>query len=101
MQVTLTPSCETSPRDSVPSDAAGARRFEEPSELRPRLLDRRAYVFRGGCVTYDFRFAPGASAFLVFDVDAAVSLQPRQTLVSYLRRAQDAELCGAGGQCTG
>ena len=101
VQVTLTPSCQTSPRDSVPSDQAGARRFEEPAGLRPRLLDRRAYVFPGGCVTYDFRFAPGASAFLVFDVDAAVSLASRETVVSYLRKAQDAELCGAGGRCTG
>ena len=101
VEVALTPSCSVSPRDRVPSDEPGTQRFEEPSQLRPRLVDRRVYAFRGGCVTYDFNFSPGASSSLIFAVDAAVSFEPRTMLASYVRRSQGSELCGAGGRCTG
>jgi tRNA A-37 threonylcarbamoyl transferase component Bud32 len=101
VQVTLTPSCVADRRDQVPTDEPGTQRYEEPSQLRPRLIDRRVYLFGGGCVTYDFNFSPGAPSPLVFAVDTAVSFERRGTLVSYLRRSQHAELCGAAGRCRG
>ena len=101
VEVRLTPSCSASPRDRVPSDEPGTQRFEQPSQLQPRLVDRRVYLFPGGCVTYDFTFSPGAPSSLIFAVDSAVSFEPRATLVSSVRRAQGLELCGAGGRCPG
>jgi len=97
--VTLTPSCDVSNSHEVPSDEAGTRRFEKPASLRPSLVDVRSYVFPGGCVTYRFAFAPGASTALLFDVDAAVAFVPRADLVAFVRDTEDLALCGRGAPC--
>ena len=97
--VTLTRTCDVSSAHEVPSDEAGARRFEEPTSLTPQLTDVRSYVFTGGCVTYRFAFASGAPTALVFDVDAAVSFVPRADLVAFVRDSEHLELCGRGASC--
>jgi RIO1 family len=97
--VTLTSACDVSSAHEVPSDEAGTRRFEAPSSLTPQLRDVRSYVFPGGCATYRFAFAPGASTAMVFDVDEAVSFVPRSELVSHLREMDGLALCGRGAPC--
>jgi RIO1 family len=97
--ITLASECDVSRAREVPSDEAGARRFEELSSLTPKLLDVRSYVFPGGCTTYRFDFTPGASTAMVFDVDEAVSFVPRADLVTHLREAAGLALCGRGAPC--
>src|SRR5438034_8157578 len=99
--VTLTARCDVSGAHEVPSDEAGARRFEQPLSLTPRLVAVRSYLFLGGCATYRFSFAPGASTALVFDVDSAVSFVPRSALVAYVRTTDAQLLCGRGAPCPG
>jgi hypothetical protein len=96
--VSLTAGCDVSSAHEVPSDEADTRRFEDPSSLAP-LVGVRSYVFPGGCATYRFAFAPGASNALVFDVDAAVSFVPRSDLVADLREREGLALCGRGAPC--
>ena len=97
--VTLTATCQTSAAERVPSDQAGARRFERPLSLEPRFTLERIYTFPGGCVTYQFSFVHGAAPTLAIPVDSAIAFQPRSDLTSYVRRTANLALCGRGAPC--
>jgi tRNA A-37 threonylcarbamoyl transferase component Bud32 len=99
--VTLTASCDTSGAQQIPSDQPGMRRFERPLSLAPRFSDLRFYTFPGGCVTYRFSFAPGASPVLAGAADSALSFEPRSALVEFVRRTEGLALCGRGAGCPG
>jgi hypothetical protein len=99
--VTLTATCDTSGAQQTPSDRPGMRRFERPLSLVPAYSGVRYYTFPGGCVTYRFNFAPGASPALATTVDSAVAFMPRSALVSYVRRTEGLALCGRGAACPG
>ena len=98
--VTLTATCETSGAVRIPSDQAGAARFERPLTLRPRFMLQRFYTFPGGCVTYQFSFVPGAAPLLGIPVDTAVAFEPRSDLTGYVRKTEGLALCGRGAACT-
>ena len=98
--VSLAAACGTSGAVRVPSDQAGAQRFERPISLRPSFALQRIYKFPGGCVTYQFNFVPGAAPILAIPVDSAVSFEPRSGLTGYVRSAEDLALCGRGASCT-
>jgi tRNA A-37 threonylcarbamoyl transferase component Bud32 len=99
--ITLTAACDTSGAQQIPSDQPGMRRFERPLSLVPRYSDVRYYTFPGGCATYQFAFAPGASPALATTVDTAVAFMPRSALVGYVRRTEGLALCGRGAACPG
>jgi hypothetical protein len=99
--VTLAAACDTSGAHQIPSDQPGTRRFERPLSLRPQFSDLRFYTFPGGCATYRFNFAPGASPVLAVAADSALSFLPRSALVSYVRRTEGLALCGRGAACPG
>ena len=99
--VTLTAACDTSGAQQISSDQPGMRRFEHPLSLAPRFADLRFYTFPGGCVTYRFSFAPGASPILADAAGSALSFQPRSALVGFVRRSEGLALCGRGAACTG
>jgi hypothetical protein len=99
--VTLTATCDTSGAQQIPSDRPGMRRLERPLSLVPAYSGVRYYTFPGGCVTYRFAFAPGASPALATTVDSAVAFMPRSELVGYVRRTEGLALCGRGAQCPG
>src|ERR1019366_1233514 len=67
--ITLTATCDTSGAQQIPSDQPGMRRFERPLSLVPEYSGVRYYTFPGGCATYQFAFAPGASPALATTVD--------------------------------
>ena len=98
--ITLTAACDTSGARQIPSDQPGMRRFERPLSLVPRYSDVRYYTFPGGCATYQFNFAPGASTALTAAA-AAVAFMPRSALVAYVRRTEGLALCGRGAACPG
>jgi hypothetical protein len=99
--ITLTATCDTSGARQVPSGQPGTRRFERQLSLVPRFSGLRFYTFPGGCVTYRFGFAPGASPALARAVATAVAFMPRSALVGYVRRAEGLALCGRGAACPG
>ncbi len=99
--ITLTAACDTSGAQQIPSGQPGMRRFERPLSLVPRYSDVRYYTFPGGCATYQFAFAPGASPAMATAVETAVALMPRSALVAYVRRTEGLALCGRGAACPG
>jgi hypothetical protein len=99
--ITLTATCDTSGARQIPSDQPGMRRFERPLSLVPAYSGVRYYTFPGGCATYQFAFAPGASPALATAVDTVVAFIPRSALVGYVRRTEGLALCGRGAACPG
>jgi tRNA A-37 threonylcarbamoyl transferase component Bud32 len=99
--ITLAAACDTAGARQIPSDQPGTRRFERPLNLVPQFSDLRFYTFPGGCVTYEFRFAPGASPVLAGTASSAVDFVPRSRLVSYVRQTEGLALCGRGAACPG
>jgi hypothetical protein len=101
LTITLTAACNTSGAERIPSDQPGAARFERPVTLQPRFTLIRMYTFAGGCISYQFSFAPGAAPTLGIPVDTAIAFEPRSTLVSQVRQTEGLELCGRGAACPG
>jgi tRNA A-37 threonylcarbamoyl transferase component Bud32 len=99
--ITLAATCDTSGARQIPSDQPGTRRFERPLSLVPRFSALRFYTFPGGCATYRFSFAPGASPVLAVTADGALSFVPRPVLVDWVRRTEGQTLCGRGAACPG
>jgi tRNA A-37 threonylcarbamoyl transferase component Bud32 len=99
--ITLTATCDIAGARQIPSDQPGMRLFERPLSVVPRSSDVRYYTFPGGCATYQFVLAPGASPAVTTAVDGAVAFMPRSVLVSYVRRTEGLALCGQGAACPG
>jgi hypothetical protein len=93
--------CDVRGAEAVPSDEAGTERFERPERLAGGLRGTRSYLFPGGCVTYEYRFAEDAPASLVFEADQALGFVAREDLVDHVRSTADLRLCGAGVRCPG
>jgi membrane-associated phospholipid phosphatase len=98
--ITLSAACDVSGTRPTPSDQPGARRFDRPAG-GARFTGLRVYTFPGGCATYRFDFAPGASPLLAIGVHSAVDFMPRATLVTYVRDKEGLALCGRGAPCPG
>ena len=99
--VTLSAACDVSGTQPEPSDQPGTRRFDGPPTVGARFTALRIYTFPGGCASYRFDFAPGASPLLATGVDGAVAFMPRATLVKYVRDKEGLALCGRGAPCPG
>jgi hypothetical protein len=99
--ITLTATCNTKGAQQIPSDWPGMRRFERPPSLVPAYSGVRYDTFPGGCVTYRFVLAPGASPALATAVDSVAAFMPRSALVDYVRRTEGLALCGRGAGCPG
>lgn len=98
VEVDLARACDTQGAVEVEPapDEAGTTRFEKPISLQPTYQADRFYLFDGGCITYRFRFAAGASTTLALEVDEALSFRPREPLVQAVREDFGQILCGAG-----
>jgi hypothetical protein len=99
--IALTAACDTAGARQVPSGHPGTRLFERPASLVPQYSELRYYTFPGGCATYQFRFARGASPVLATTVGSAVAFMLRSALVGYVRRTEGLALCGRGAACPG
>jgi membrane-associated phospholipid phosphatase len=97
--IVLTAACSTSGARQTPSNYPGAQRFEKPLSLLPQFSDLRFYTFPGGCATYRFNFAPGASPVLAGATDSAVAFVPRSRLVAFVWHSEGLALCGRGAPC--
>ena len=98
--ISLTAACDTAGAQRIPSDQPGAERFERPVSLQPRFTLVRMYTVAGGCVTYQFSFAPGAAPLLAIPIDTAITFEPRSDLVGYVQRTEHLALCGRGAACS-
>jgi hypothetical protein len=98
--ISLSATCNLSGAHQVPSDRTGTRRFDRALSRRPQVVDLRFYNFPGGCITYQFNFAPGAP-ILAADINSTVGFMPRARLVDYIRSTEALALCGRGAACPG
>jgi tRNA A-37 threonylcarbamoyl transferase component Bud32 len=92
VEVTLTQSCDTSGATRVPSDEAGAQRYEQVDTLTGAYSGRRMYVFEGGCVTYDFDFEGEGSSSLAEEASLAVGFLTRDEVEEDYERFSDLDL---------
>jgi hypothetical protein len=75
IQVLFASSCDTAGATEIPSDREGMRRLERVTEVSPRYVGERYYVFDGGCLTFAFRLggdSPGEALALASQVVGAV-----------------------------
>jgi hypothetical protein len=94
--------CDLAGTTEVPSDEPGTRRFERPEQLPPALRSTRFYTYPGACVTYEFAFEGDVSASLMFEIDSALSFQPRAELVEKVDQHTGLSLCGVfAPRCAG
>jgi hypothetical protein len=103
LTVLLTAQCDTSKAVEVPPEPGepAMRRFEEPTALPPTFSGNRYYVFPGGCVTYRFSFATGATFGEAVQVTEALSFAVRAEGVVALAE-EGLILCGRGApKCLG
>jgi len=99
--VTLSAVCDVSGIQPEPSDQPGTQRFDSPPTVGAQFTGLRIYTFPGGCASYRYDFAPGASPLLVATIDDVVAFMPRIRLVSYVRDHEGLALCGRGAPCPG
>jgi len=99
--VTLSAACDVSGDQPEPSDQPGTQRFDSPLIAGTHFAGLRIYTFPGGCASYRFDFAPGASPLLATAVDSAVAFMPRVRLVSFVKAKEGLALCGRGAPCPG
>ncbi len=99
--VTLSAACDVAGNQPEPSDRPGTQRFDLPPAGGTRFTGLRIYTFPGGCATYRFDFAAGASQILATAVDSGVGFMPRARLVKYVRDQEGLALCGRGASCPG
>ena len=78
LTVTLTAACDTAGARQIPSGQPGTQLFERLLSRAPRYSALRYYTFPGGCVTYQFSFAPGASPTLADAAGSALSFGARR-----------------------
>ena len=97
--ITLSAACEVSGIQPEPSDQPGTQRFDSPPIVGTRFTGLRIYTFPGGCASYRFDFASGASPLLIPGLDGLVALMPRVRLVNYVRAREGLALCGRGAPC--
>jgi hypothetical protein len=71
------------------------------ASLIPRFSGLRVYTFPGGCATYRFSFAPGASPIMADAAGSALFFQLRSALVETIQRTEGLTLCGRGTACPG
>jgi tRNA A-37 threonylcarbamoyl transferase component Bud32/membrane-associated phospholipid phosphatase len=98
VDVTLTPTCDTSSARAVASDQPGAQRFDDPDGASG---PRRLYRFPGGCVAYQFSGSARTDRQLQALADATLDFVPRDRVAAYVREQTGLALCGAGVSCPG
>ena len=82
VQVDLKKTCDTSGASEIPPDTPGARTFERIPPLSNRYAGVRYYVFKGGCVTYEFDFTGTGRTELAREVSLALDFFPVDDLRS-------------------
>ncbi|MDQ4133206.1 MAG: phosphatase PAP2 family protein [Actinomycetota bacterium] len=101
VSVTLAADCDVSRARQVPVSEGSVASFVESRNRGPRFSYLEYERIPGACVTYDVDFDDGAPASLLADIEEALAVVPRSTLVRTVDRELDLKLCGLGVRCPG
>lgn len=55
VEIRLDGGCDTTGATQIPSDREGMQRWERVTEVTPRYVGTRSYLFEGGCISVLFR----------------------------------------------
>jgi hypothetical protein len=86
VDVVLVRRCDVRGATQVPTDQAGAVRWERITSLRAGFRGTRYYTFPGGCVRYEFTLTGPERAAPVNDVSLAVDFVSRAQLAAEVTR---------------
>lgn len=92
LTVVLTATCDVRGASRVPSDQAGARRYELPTRVTRGYAGSRFYVFPGGCITFRFDVTGTTRAQSVLEASSAVGFTTRDTVRDMVRRHSEGRL---------
>jgi hypothetical protein len=92
IEVTLTEECATDGASEIPSDRAGMRRLENVTEVSPRYVGRRFYLFEGGCITVQFTISSEDRSEPLAVVTQGLGAVPRNELRELVRERSDGRL---------
>ena len=79
--------CDITDAVLVPSDQSGIPAYEAIGRIQPGFLGERIYIFKGGCVRWEFDFDPDVSATLAIDLQARLTLVPRSEINRSIRES--------------
>jgi hypothetical protein len=92
IEVTLTEECSTDGASEIPSDREGMRRLEKVTEVSPRYVGERFYVFEGGCITVQFMIHGEDRAEPLAVVTQGLGTVPRHELRDLVRERSGGRL---------
>jgi hypothetical protein len=90
--VRLTAACDVGGASPTPPRAPGVLTYTRLDSISPRFAGTLYDVFPGGCVSYEFDFAPGSQIALIEQFEQAIGLYPRQQLRLVLKQELGVEL---------
>ena len=92
IEVRLTEECATDGASEIPSDREGMRRLEQVTEVSPRYVGKRFYVFDGGCITVLFTITGEDRSEPLAVATQGVGTVPRAELRALVRERSDGRL---------
>jgi hypothetical protein len=92
VEVQLTEACSTEGASEIPSDREGMRRLEQVTEVSPRYVGRRFYVFDGGCITVLFTITGEDRSEPLGVVTQGLGAVPREELRDLVRERSGGRL---------
>lgn len=85
LEIRLTESCRTSGATEIPSERDGMARLEKVTEVFPRFVGERFYVFDGGCIRMLFTLAGSASSEPLAVATQGIDVVSRTDLRDHVR----------------
>ncbi len=85
LEIRLTESCRTSGATEIPSERDGMARLEKVTEVFPRFVGERFYVFDGGCIRILFTLAKSASSEPLAVATQGIDVVSRTDLREHVR----------------
>jgi hypothetical protein len=80
IEVRLTGSCDTAGATEIPSDRQEFRRLELVTQVSPKYVGRRFYLFEGGCITVLFKLTGREASEALAVATQALGAVPREDL---------------------
>lgn len=95
LSVHYTRGCRTEGATQIPSDEAGAERYERVRSVSPTYSGVRYYTFPGGCVRYDVEFDTARVSGLLNEASLMMGFTTRSELNRRVRAATGGDVTDA------